>query len=236
MERIIAFIPARGGSKGLPGKNLRRLGDAPLIAHTIQPALRSGCFDRVIVSTDDADIAEVARRHGAEVPWLRPPELATDDAPVVDAVLHGLDRVAQDEGYRPDAVALLQPTAPFRTTTTLRRGVELFQGSGGDSVVSVTLAAVHPYWCQRIDADGCLHPFLEGVEVPASRQQLPPAYQLNGLLYLARTETIREHRSFYGARTRALVVDETESLDIDTAEDWDLALYLWRLRGERRGE
>jgi len=231
---ILGLIPARGGSKGLPGKNIRPLGGSPLVAHTIHCALRSGCFDRVLVSTDDRAIAEVARQCGAEAPWLRPQELAADDSPVIEAVLHALEWLERDDEYVPEAVALLQPTSPFRSVQTIRRGVELFRASG-DSVVSVSVSPVHPYWCKRIDSAGFLGPFICGVEVPRSRQELPPAYVLNGVLYVARTSTLRRCRSFYGDRAHALVVSDQEGLDIDTPMDWDIAEFFWNRRTERDG-
>jgi CMP-N-acetylneuraminic acid synthetase len=228
---ILALIPARGGSKGLPRKNVRPFGGRPLIAHTIDSALRSGCFDRVLVSTDDPTIADVARASGAEAPWLRPDTLATDAAPVIDTVMHALDRLEHDDGYAPEAVTLLQPTSPFRSVDTIRRGVDLYHTTG-DSVVSVHASPAHPYWCKRIDAAGYLSAFIDGVEVPAARQDLPPAYVLNGLLYIASASTLRRSASFYGARVRPLIVDDREGLDIDTEADWALAECLWE-RGRR---
>lgn len=230
--KILGLIPARSGSKGIPGKNTKVLGDKPLIAHTIETALRASCLDRLVVSTDDAAIAEVAVRHGAQVPWLRPSELATDQASVIDVTLHALDRLASGDGYCPDAVMLLQPTSPFRSVATLRVGATLYE-SYAESVLSISQAQNHPYWCKRLDEDGCLQPWDPDVLVPVTRQELPPVYCLNGVLYLSSVKILRNRRSLYSDRTRALVTPPEESLDIDTAWDWQLAECLWTLYHRR---
>jgi CMP-N-acetylneuraminic acid synthetase len=229
--RILGLIPARAGSKGIPGKNLKLLGGRPLVAHSIEAARQADCLDRILVSTDAQEIADVARRHGAEVPWLRPADLATDTASIEDVVLHALRSLAE-EGYRPEAVMVLQPTSPFRSARTIRSAMELCERFAGDSVVSVSEAREHPFWCKRIALDGTLQPWEPSVSVPSRRQDLPPAYCLNGVVYLASADTLHTRRSLYSQHTRALVVPEGESLDLDLPSDWEIAECLWHLRHE----
>ncbi|MBI5211339.1 MAG: acylneuraminate cytidylyltransferase family protein [Elusimicrobia bacterium] len=232
-SRLLGVIPARGGSKGIPGKNIKPLAGVPLIGRTIAPALESGCFDRLWVSTDDPAIARVAARLGVAVPWLRPARYARDSSATEDAVLHLLGRLRKDDGYVPDAVMLLQPTSPFRTAATIRRAVDLFKRHGGDPVVSVAPARQHPCWCSTLRG-GILVPFVRGSK-PSRRQDLPEAYCYDGSIYLVKTEDLLERRSFLGPRTRALVVPEAEAVDIDTPLDWAVAEALWAKRRSRSG-
>lgn len=232
--KMLGIIPARGGSKGIPGKNIKPLGGIPLIGHTIAAARRSGCLDRLWVSTDDPAIARVAESLGVGVPWLRPAKYATDASKTEDCVVHLLGRLKKDEGYVPDAILLLQPTSPFRTAETIRRAVRLFMKSGGAPVVSVTRAPSHPYWCFRLQASGSLVPYCPGKEA-SRRQDLPPAYCYDGSIYLTRAASFLKSRSFGGKPVRALVVREDEALDIDEPEDWAAAEALWdRLRRSSR--
>lgn len=223
LPRVLGLVPARGGSKGVPRKNVRLLWGRPLLVHTLEAARGAGCLDRLVVSTDDQAIAQVAEGAGVPVPWLRSRELAEDRSNVVDAALEALDKLEGSEGYRPEAVCLLQPTSPFRTVQTIRRAVDLFASSGGESVVSVSPARDHPYWCKRVNADGTLSDFVAGADVPVSRQELPPVFRVNGAVYVATVDTLRSARSFHSRRTRALVIDEREALDIDTPLDWEIA-------------
>ncbi len=216
--KILGLIPARGGSKGLPGKNLRPLLGVPLIGRTILAALKSKALDRLIVSTDDPKIAACARAFGAEVPFLRPKRLATDQAAVVDAALHALDELAKS-GDRPDAVMLLQPTSPLRTAATIRKAAALLKKTG-EAVVSVAAASEHPLWARKIE-NGRLVPFLD--KAPASRQQLPPAYALDGSIYLVPVSELRRRRRFAWPGARALVSPAAEVCDIDELDDFEAA-------------
>lgn len=233
--RILGVIPARGGSKGIPGKNIKPLGGMPLIGHTIRAAMESGVLDRLWVSTDDPKISRVAESLGVAVPWLRPARLAADSSETEDCVIHLLGRLEDDEDYVPDAVLLLQPTSPFRTADTIRRAVALFRRGGGRSVVSVAEAPVHPYWCHRLKDDGSIEPYCPGRH-PSRRQDLPPAYCYDGSIYLVSTRSFLRRGSFSGGPTAALVVPSEEAVDIDEPSDWAEAEALWaRLRkGARR--
>jgi CMP-N,N'-diacetyllegionaminic acid synthase len=224
VNELIAFIPARSGSKRLPKKNVLKLGSQTLLERTINVARSSHVFDRIFVSTDSEEIAREAQSAGAEVPILRSSTLATDASPVIDAVAELLDWLEREEKYCPSAVMLLQPTSPFRTERTIKQAVELFAKHNKKSVISVSEAFTHPSLCRSVDANGKLREF-SGIQMSTGRKQdLPNAFQLNGLIYLACTETIRESSSFYSDDTYALVIaDEVEVIDIDTDYDFYIA-------------
>ncbi len=226
--RTLALIAARGGSKRIPGKNLRLLGGRPLIVWSIDVATNIPDICGVLVSTDDPAIAEVARQAGALVPWLRPAELADDTASSVDVCLHALDWYEVSVG-KVDALLLLQPTSPFRSRETVFRGLELFSSHGGRSVVGVSSAASHPMWCYRIISKK-LRPFTDAGHDLRS-QDLPPAYVVNGAFYLISPGELRTRRTFLSDGTVPLVIDQQEeSLDIDTEWDWRLAEAMLTLR------
>lgn len=189
------------------------------MARTLIAACRAKGLDRLWVSTDDAAIAAEAERYGVPVPWLRPAELARDSSSLVDALLHLLDRLAADEGYRPDAVLVLQPTSPFRGPALIEKAIAAFEGQ---TLVSVTPARNHPYWSYGIDGEGRLKPFLD-IGTPPPRQKLPPCYALDGSVFLISVEALRRDKSFYARPPKALVVEAEQALDIDTPLDWSLA-------------
>ncbi|MCL2829467.1 MAG: acylneuraminate cytidylyltransferase family protein [Betaproteobacteria bacterium] len=220
---ILGLILARGGSKRLPGKNVRLLGGKPLLAWTILAAQESGTLDDLLLSTDDAALAALGEKWGARAPWLRPEALATDTASSMDALFHAVE-MCTAEGRRPDAVLLLQPTSPFRSVGTIRRAVAEFR-EHLHPLVAVSPAQSHPAWCYRLDAEGKMLSYcdLSGSEAARS-QDLPPAYQVNGCLYLARTEDLLKHRSYFTPETHAFIIDDPrEALDIDDAWDWKIA-------------
>lgn len=226
---ILGLIPARGGSKGVPGKNIRVLGGLPLLGRAILSAREAGVLDRLWVSTDDPAIAAVAAEFGVSVPWLRPAGLAQDDSQLIDATLHLLDRLAADEGYRPDAVMVLQPTSPFRSAKTIREAAALFERTG-ESVVSVTASRSHPHWSYRVDPQGRLAPFIEGLGTPAPRQKLPEAYVLDGSVFVAPVDALRRTRTFHAEPRRPLIVSAEEAADVDTPYDWAVVTGLEQAR------
>ncbi|MBW2618814.1 MAG: acylneuraminate cytidylyltransferase family protein, partial [Deltaproteobacteria bacterium] len=177
--KVLGLIPCRGGSKGIPRKNLAPLAGKPLLAWTIEQALAAGCLDRVVVSTEDEEIAAVARKWGAEVPFQRPMKLATDEASPVAVALDALDRLAEQEAYRPDYLMLLQVTSPLREAADLEAAVALARESGGEAVVGVCPAPVHPFLTRRLTADGRLVDFLDSQDQPERRQDFPPAFAIN---------------------------------------------------------
>jgi len=212
---VLGVVTARGGSKGVPRKNVALLGRKPLIAWTVEAALASRTVDRVIVSSDDSEIIDAAVAAGAEAPFIRPAELARDDTPGTAPVLHALDSVDQDYEY----VVLLQPTSPFRTAEDIDAAVELCAGSRAPAVVSVCPAKTSPHWMFFVGEDGSMEPAIPAEKVIGRRQELPPAFELNGAVYVARTDWLRENGSFFGGETLAYVMPEERSVEIDTPLD-----------------
>lgn len=220
-NQLLMIIPARGGSKAIPRKNITPLAGKPLIAWTIAAALASS-LGRVIVSTDDEEIARVARDHGAEAPFLRPAHLAADDTPGIDPLLHAVTWMETNEHYAPEYVMLLQPTSPLREPADIERAYKLAGEAEADAVVSVSEAQEHPYWMKTIAADGTATDFLPTSEAYSSRQSLPQLYLLNGGIYLVRRQVLLSERTLYPERTVAYVMPPERSIDIDTP--WDLYL------------
>jgi len=218
----VALIPARAGSKRLPGKNERVLGGRPLLEWTVAAAVKSACFDAVVLSTDSERLAAIGRRSGAIVPWLRPAELATDQATSVAVCQHALDSYEREVG-RVSTLVLLQPTSPFRRVLTIRNALACYAEAGGASVVSVSPAAVQPSWLRTVGPDQIIRGY-PGIPVDIPHEaQTPAAWYLNGLIYVAGADAIRQG-SFYTAQTRAFrVMDRIEAIDIDTEFDWMMA-------------
>jgi CMP-N,N'-diacetyllegionaminic acid synthase len=224
-DRVLAVIAARGGSKGLPGKNLRDLGGKPLIAWSIEAARQSRYIDRAIVSTDDSEIADVARRWAGDVPFLRPAELATDEAPIIASLLHAADTVAERYRY----VVLLQATAPFRLGSDIDAALELCRAQGAPACVSVT-PAPKARWLQEIDATGHLVALFQNNG--SRRQELGLAYQPNGAVYAAEIEWLRRQANFYTLETLGYVMPPERSVDIDTIWDFYSAEAILRAAGK----
>ena len=215
MATVAALIPARGGSKTIPRKNIVPVGGKPLIAWTIEAALGSKLLDRVYVSTDDEEIAAVARWHGAEVPFLRPDELAGDEAGSLGVALHALDWMAA-HGGEPDYLLFLQPTSPLRTTEDIDAAIRVAEERSADAVIGVCEAAPHPWLARRISEESVVSDFFPLAEKPVRRQDYPPAYWINGAIYLNRAAVLRRARTFQPAETLAYVMPAERSLDIDT--------------------
>lgn len=220
--KILALIPARGGSKRLPGKNIRVLGGKPLIVWSIDVAKGIPEIIDILVSTDDAEIADIASESGALVPWMRPGELATDTAASVAVALHALNWYESEKGLI-DGLLLLQPTSPFRSRETVLNGIELFKSHEQRTVIGVSKTKVHPAWCFKINDAGMV-PFIDGVDLQSRSQDLEPAYVVNGAFYLISPDDLRNNHSFYNEHMLPLVLDKPkESIDIDTEWDWRLA-------------
>lgn len=220
---VLGLVPARGGSKGVPGKNIRPLAGQPLLAYTARAAAMSGVLDRVVLSTDAPDIAQCGRATGLEVPFLRPAALAQDDTPMVPVIQHALGELRAG-GWEPTIVVLLQPTSPLRKPEHIQAAVDLLRRSGAHSVATVVQLPQHlsPDYVMRIE-DGKLRPFLpEGANV-ARRQDARTAFVRDGTVYAFLTETLRKFGTIYGDDCRPLLIDSAESLSIDTEADWALA-------------
>lgn len=215
---VLAIIAARGGSKGVPGKNILAIGGRPLIQWTIDAARASRHIDRLVLSSDDPAIMAVAAQGGCEVPFQRDATLATDKASSIDVVLDALLRLP---GH--DIVVLLQPTSPLRNTADIDAAIELLVSSGAPACVSLREADEHPYWTFRLGLDGTLAryaPIPDGPDgMPLRRQDLPAAWCLNGAVYVARVDWFLRERSFLSAQTLGYAMPAERSLDIDTPAD-----------------
>jgi len=223
---VLAVITARGGSKRLPRKNIRSLGGKPLIAWTIESALAAkDHLYRIVVSTDDERIAEVARQYGAEVPFLRPAELATDQTKSLPVVQHAVRFVEERDRVRLDWVLLLQPTSPLRVASDIINSIKLAQSDECDSVISVfELSHHHPVFAKKIDDRGYLAPFM--IEEPEGlrRQDVsPPAYMRNGAIFLTRRDVLMEQNSIWGTRIKPYIMPEERSIDTDSELDFRVA-------------
>ncbi len=221
-------MTARAGSKGIPGKNTRPLAGKPLILYIIEAALASRAFDRVILSTDDAVAADLARASGCEVPFMRPSELATDATPHLPVMQHALAWLRDNQGYSPDAVMTLLPTAPLCQPAHFRQAIALQQSTGADSVIGVDELPPHfnPMRVVTLDSDGWARLFVGGAPVkrrPGRRQDMPPAWVMNGAIYLFKTQFLFDpvEPNLYGDRVAAMVMPPPYGLNLDDPEDWE---------------
>lgn len=216
-KRVLAIIPARGGSKGVPRKNIRLLAGKPLIAWTIEEAKKSKYIDRLIITSEDTEIIETAKMYDCDVPFVRPVEFAQDTTPGIDPILHALEQI---EGY--DYIVLLQPTSPFRLAEDIDGCIESLVETQSPACVSVTGAESSPYWMYTMNEVGKMQPLILQEELTARRQELPVIYALNGAVYVAEVDWLKSSRSFLTEDTVAFVMPGERSHDIDTGED-----FLW---------
>ena len=223
----IAVIPARSGSKGLPDKNIRILNGKPLLAYTIEAALNSGCFDTVHVSTDSEKYADIAKEYGADVPFLRSAELASDTANTWDAVREVLNRYAET-GKAFDTVMLMQPTTPLRTGTDVQEAYRLMREKKARSVISVCEVDHSPLWCDTIPESGNMKGFGRKDLAWVTRQELKPFYRVNGAIYLLTVtdNTIAADDDIYENDCYALFMDRKKSVDIDCEDDLELVEFM----------
>lgn len=224
---MLAIIPARGGSKGLPGKNIKDLLGKPLIGYTIEAALRSKNIESILVSTDSNEIANVARSLGAKVPFIRPDHLSHDTAQAIDVYLHAIN-YQMNQGNRVDNVIVLQPTSPLRSTEDIDSAIEMFYTKKADSVISYCKEHHPIYWHKRIDESGkFIDIFKENTLV--NRQELGTSYFPNGSIYVFKRELL-ESRRYYSENSFAYIMPRNRSVDIDTLDDFELAeFYLKKL-------
>lgn len=217
-KKVLALITARAGSKGIPGKNTKSLGGRPLVAWTIEAAKNSLYVDRLIISSDGADIIQIAESHGCEAPFVRPAELAQDESSSMDVIEHAIANL--DEHF--DYLLLLQPTSPFRTAEDIDHFIEHCIDKDSDIAVSVSKLKKHPMYMYQIQDDR-LVPFLENGSIQLRRQDMPPAYEHNGALYFAKIDALLNTRSFNTPNTTPYITEGIINLDIDTPDDWDHA-------------
>ncbi len=227
-EEVLAIIPARGNSKGIPRKNLQPLAGKPLLAWTVEAARKAGSVTRVLVSTEDAEVAEAARRAGAEVPFLRPREIAGDEVHAVEVVLHALDWLRHHGRADPALVVMLLPTSPLRRAANIDEAVALYRRGGADSIVSVQLSDKHLLHLRSLQ-DGYLRPIQPADDLNVQRQDLDDLYALNGSIYVSAPETLRRSGSFHLPATRPYVMSRLTSIDVNSPEDLVLARALLAL-------
>ena len=223
-KTILAIIPARAGSKGLPGKNIRPLLGKPLIAWSIEQTLRSKYIDKVMVSTDSPLIAAIARKYGAQAPFLRPKELASDTAKIADVILDVLQRL-ENGGDPFDLIMLLQPTLPLRSSIDIDASIEWLSARKAESLVSVCQAEHLPLWCNTLPKDYSMKDFIKQRFIK-NRQGLPVFYRLNGAIYLSDWQCFKKRKNFFGAKTVAFIMPQERSVDIDTKLDFEFAEFL----------
>ena len=219
--KILAIIPARGGSKGVPRKNIKLLAGKPLIAWTIEEAKKSKYISKLILSSEDDEIINVAKEYGCEVPFKRPVELAQDNTPGIDAILHAIE---QCPGY--DYIILLQPTSPLRTSEDIDDFISYFINQNVNACVSVCEPSKSPYWMYQLNNQNDLIPLLTEHGSANRRQDLPKVFALNGALYIANIEWLMKNKNFVTDETVGYIMPTNKSYDIDTIEDFMICEYL----------
>ena len=229
--RVVAFIFARGGSKGLPGKNLRQLCGKPLIAWSIEHARAIKRIERVIVSTDSVEIAAVARQYGAETPFIRPANLASDDSPEWLAWRHGLNYLQENEGFMPDAMISVPATAPLRTIQDIEHCLDDFVRGGADAVITVTEAHRNPYFNMvKKNVDGTVNLLIRPNKVISRRQDSPIVYDMATIAYVLSSQFVLKHSSLFDGCVRAVSIPFERAIDIDTMIDFQIAEFLMKER------
>lgn len=227
MTEILAIIPARGGSKGLPGKNTKLLAGYPLIAYSIKAALDSSLISRIIVSTDSPKIAEIALAFGAEVPFIRPTRYALDLSTDLEVFVHALEWLKKNENYSPDLVVQLRPTSPIRFLSDIHDSIEKLQNSSADSLRFVTEAFHTPYKMWQINEDQYIKPLLRTEQNPEPynqpRQNLPVVYWQTGTLDVIKTKTITENHSMSGRKILPYIIEQKFAVDIDDLSSFERA-------------
>src|SRR6266850_1324840 len=227
--RFLGLIGARGGSKGIPRKNLIDFGGKPLIYHTLSEAVKSKLLDRVVLTTDDQEIAEFAAALGVEVPFIRPAHLATDTAILSDVIQHSIDWLKTEDNYVPDAILLLQPTSPLRRAQHIDEAVSLYQKENADTVISLSHPQEHP-WDMVYFEDGQMRFALDKYSQLTNRQMYKRFYFINGAIYITRLDLFTAHQNFWSGRIVPYYMDTLDSIDIDSEADFVIADCLLRRR------
>ena len=225
-EKVLAIIPARAGSKRLPKKNILNLSGQPLITWTIEAAIKSQAIDRIVVSTEDEKIANISMKYGAEVPFLRPKKLASDETNSMDVVIHTLNKLEEkNEHYK--YVILLQPTSPLRTNQHIDNAFEFMNDKKAKSVTSVCLAEHHPLWSNTLPEDKSMESFVDRDFRNKRSQDLAKYYRLNGAIYICETKLLQTEKNFIASSDcYAFIMSQDESVDIDNIKDFKLAELL----------
>ena len=224
--RILGLIPARGGSKGIPRKNIKLLDGKELIRYSIEAGLTCSLIDELVVSTDDNEIAAISKSAGANVPFIRPEHLANDKSPSIETVIHALD-FFDKKNKSFDAVCLLQPTVPFRNTQDLEKAIQHFIEADADSLITVRAVPhiYNPHWVYEEDVEtGFLKLAKSSESIIPRRQDLPKAYHRDGSIYLTKKEIVMQEKSLYGKKIVHHIMENSPNINIDTMEDWKVAV------------
>ncbi|XOQ58575.1 MAG: Acylneuraminate cytidylyltransferase family protein [Clostridium sp.] len=225
-KKVLAIIPARGGSKGIPRKNIKNINGRPLISYSIEEARKSKYIDKLIVSTEDSEIAKISKKFGAEIPFLRPKELSKDTTPGIEPILHAVSWF-KNKGITFDYVMCLQCTSPFRKYSQIDKAIEVLIEKNGDSIVSVCESEITPYWMKKIEY-GKLKDFLDNNIFYSRRQDAPKVYRLNGAIYMTKTDVLIKYKNWYTENTLPYVMDEISSIDIDNMLDFKFVEFLMK--------
>lgn len=224
--KILAIIPARGGSKGVKFKNIKEINGKPLISYAIIEALKSKYIDKLIVSTEDENIKSISEAFGAKVPFLRPAELAKDDTPGIDPIIHCINWF-NNKGEVYDYIMCLQCTSPFRTVMQIDEAIEILINEASDSIVSICESDSSPYWMKKIENQRIKN-FIDGENRFSRRQDLPLVYRLNGAIYIAKTGVLIKNKDWYTKDTLPYIMDKLTSIDIDDTIDFKFAEFLMK--------
>ena len=230
---MLAIIPARGGSKGLPNKNIKILNGKPLIAYAIESAKKSRYIDRIIVSTDDKQIAEISKEYGAEIPFIRPKELATDNAKAIDNYIFTIEELKKRENKIYEEFVVLQPTSPLRKTEDIDNAIELFKKKNADSVISYAEALHPPLWAKTIDKQLKIKNYFSEEANYQNRQEIPVAFMPNGAIFVFKYLLLKEKHIYFSDKTYAYIMSQMNSIDIDNLIDFEFAEFLIRRESEK---
>ncbi len=226
MNRIVAIVPARGGSKGIPRKNIKSFCGKPLVSYIIRAALKVPQIDRVIVSTEDMEIAEISKKYGAEVPFVRPIELASDDTPTMPVLQHAIKYLEEIENYFPSLIILLYPTSPLLSSDRINEAIEILKKDELDSLISVVEDKGH-FWIKNKHYTR-LYP-----KIVKNRQYVDPLYRENGGIYLFTRNLIMEKNKITGGNVGFIIMENNESIDIDTNEDFEFAEFQYKKKFQK---
>ena len=224
---LIGLIPARGGSKGIKRKNIKEIFGKPLIAWTIKQALEAKTLDKVIVSTDDDEIANISVDYGAEVPFIRPKKIALDESPGISNILHLLEEIPEAK-----KILYLQPTSPLREIEDILNIIELQNKHNAESCISLSKAPKHPSWMYKLESNKNIKPIFNN-EKASRRQDLSEVYVINGALYLGNAEFYKREKKFINDETLGYIMPKERSIDIDDMDDWMLSEYKLRMKFEK---
>ncbi len=224
---MLAIIPARGGSKEIPRKNIKSFHGKPLIAWTIEAAHKTNLISKIVVSTDSEEIANIAIEYGVEVPFLRPPELATDTAHVIDTYFYTIDRLKTDYGLAYQEIVVLQPTSPLRNYQDIINAISIYKERLADSVISVTKTCHPPSWAKKINTEGVLENYRNEEIDNRNRQESGDVYFPNGAVFILRVDLLRSRNTYYSSKTYPYIMPKERSIDIDDNIDFMIAELLF---------